>query len=156
LCARGPKGAEGREAQGKACSEDHGGECEQPTCHVASRLRIPRLRLRGRAAMMALRRRFRAETRPRSAAMSGTKVEQGTLLWVPSDERKQHSRLTDYTQWLRATRNVTCSDWHELHAFSVSDLPAFWQSIWDYFGVAAHAPASAVLRGTLPRVEWFP
>src|SRR5690606_31221208 len=35
-------------------------------------------------------------------------------------------------------------------------LPAFWQSIWDYFGVAAHAPASAVLRGTLPRVEWFP
>ncbi|MFO7178585.1 MAG: acetoacetate--CoA ligase [Pseudomonadota bacterium] len=88
--------------------------------------------------------------------MSAATTEQGRLLWAPSEERKQQSRLSDYARWLRATRNIDCRDWKELHAFSVGDLPAFWQSIWDYFGVTAHAPAEAVLRGTLPNVEWFP
>lgn len=84
-------------------------------------------------------------------------VVQGQRLWQPSPEHIQHSRLTHYLEWLRRARGLDFVDYHALWQWSVSDLDAFWQSIWDHFQVQSSSPHHAVLDNrTMPGAEWFP
>jgi acetoacetyl-CoA synthetase len=47
--------------------------------------------------------------------------------------------------------------YRDLWRWSTEDLPGFWQSIWDYYEVAAHEPPTAVLTDTtMPGTRWFP
>ncbi len=78
------------------------------------------------------------------------------VLWQPPADVGQTSRIGDYLRWVRETRGVTASDYHELWNWSVTDLTGFWQSIWDYFGVESATPYRAVVEGTLPDARWFP
>ena len=87
---------------------------------------------------------------------------EGELLWSPSAARRVEARVTDYVHWLRARRNLDLTDpfddasAHALWQWSVSDLDAFWASIWDYFDVQG-TPASEVLAGrAMPGAKWFP
>jgi acetoacetyl-CoA synthetase len=83
--------------------------------------------------------------------------EPGRLLWQPSPERVEASRLTAYRRWLTETHGVDASGYHELWRWSVTDLEGFWGSIWEYFGVEASAPYERVLGArSLPGAEWFP
>ncbi len=62
-----------------------------------------------------------------------------------------------YQHWLRDQRGLTFADYPALWQWSVDDLSAFWQSIWDYFDVQSPTPHSAVLvERTMPGAEWFP
>ena len=88
--------------------------------------------------------------------MNIASVREGDLLWTPSPERCEASRLAHYLRWLKRERGVDCADYAAAHDFSVRDLPAFWQSIWDYFEVIAHGRGSAVLEGAMPDARWFP
>jgi acetoacetyl-CoA synthetase len=86
-----------------------------------------------------------------------TDVREGDLLWAPSAEWAQATNLSAYMRWLRAERGLQLADYHELWRWSVTDLDAFWQSLWDYFGISASAPPSAVLgRRSMPGAQWFP
>ena len=45
----------------------------------------------------------------------------------------------------------------ELWQWSVTDLDAFWQAIWDYNHIVVAEPPRAVLGDkTMPGAEWFP
>jgi acetoacetyl-CoA synthetase len=67
------------------------------------------------------------------------------------------SRMGRYVAWLRNERGVDVADYAALWRWSVTDLPAFWQSIWDYFDVRAYTPPTAVLPdATMPGARWFP
>jgi acetoacetyl-CoA synthetase len=62
-----------------------------------------------------------------------------------------------YQDWLRTERGLVFDDYDALWQWSVSDLPAFWQSIWDYFGLESPTPHSAVLaHNVMPGADWFP
>ena len=62
-----------------------------------------------------------------------------------------------YQDWLRAQRGLAFSDYHALWQWSVTDLDAFWQSIWDYFDLRSPTPHSAVLQhNAMPGAIWFP
>jgi acetoacetyl-CoA synthetase len=62
-----------------------------------------------------------------------------------------------YQDWLRTQRGLVFDDYDALWQWSVSDLPAFWQSIWDYFGLESPTPHSAVLaHNVMPGADWFP
>ena len=50
-----------------------------------------------------------------------------------------------YQDWLRETRGLQFDSYDALWRWSVSDLDAFWQSIWDYFDVQSPTPHTAVL-----------
>ncbi|MCA0325553.1 MAG: acetoacetate--CoA ligase [Proteobacteria bacterium] len=66
-------------------------------------------------------------------------------------------RIRHYQNWLRDTRGLAFDDYHALWRWSVTDLDAFWQSIWDYFDVRSPTPHRAVLaRNVMPGAEWFP
>ncbi|MEG0445176.1 MAG: acetoacetate--CoA ligase [Comamonas sp.] len=62
-----------------------------------------------------------------------------------------------YQQWLQEQHGLSFADYDALWRWSVTDLDAFWQSIWDYFKLQSPTPHSAVLaRNTMPGARWFP
>jgi acetoacetyl-CoA synthetase len=66
-------------------------------------------------------------------------------------------QITLYQQWLRETRGLSFESYDALWRWSVDDLPAFWQSIWDYFDLQSPTPHTAVLAGgAMPAAQWFP
>jgi acetoacetyl-CoA synthetase len=84
-------------------------------------------------------------------------IREGSLLWEPSSEVIKNAELSQYMRWLAAERGFTFATYRELWQWSVSDLSGFWQSIWDYFGVRASAPATQVLGDRkMPGARWFP
>ncbi|HET9953998.1 MAG TPA: acetoacetate--CoA ligase [Polyangiaceae bacterium] len=87
--------------------------------------------------------------------MSRRVVAEGELLWAPSLNRVRSCRMSDYIGWLRHTRGYVFDDYPSLHAFSTQNLPCFWGSIWDYFGVRSESTVSERVRGTMPHVQWF-
>ena len=62
-----------------------------------------------------------------------------------------------YQNWLAEQRGLTFACYDALWQWSVNDLDAFWQSIWDYFEVQSPTPHTAVLaERTMPLAKWFP
>jgi acetoacetyl-CoA synthetase len=61
-----------------------------------------------------------------------------------------------YQEWLLANRGLSFDSYDALWQWSVTDLDAFWQSIWDYFDLQSPTPHSAVLaEGAMPGAQWF-
>ena len=56
-----------------------------------------------------------------------------------------------YQNWLAKQRGIAFDTYADLHHWSVTDLGAFWQSIWDYFDLQSPTPHSAVL--TQPHIS---
>lgn len=79
------------------------------------------------------------------------------LLWSPTPERISRSQMRRYMDWLSRERGLTFSDYDSLWRWSITDLDAFWASLWDYFDIKAYKPYRAVLaKRTMPGAEWFP
>ena len=66
------------------------------------------------------------------------------------------TRLALYQRWLSDNLGLQFATYEDLWAWSVSDLPAFWQSIWDYFEVQSPTPITSVLaESRMPGARWF-
>ena len=62
-----------------------------------------------------------------------------------------------YQTWLQNERGLQFETYDALWRWSVTDLEAFWQSIWDYFELQSPTPHSAVLlERRMPGAHWFP
>jgi acetoacetyl-CoA synthetase len=84
-------------------------------------------------------------------------ISEGTLLWTPSPERVAQAHLTRFAHWLRRERGLAFPDFASLWQWSVSEIEAFWQAIWDYFDVRASSPPECVLASrAMPGAQWFP
>ncbi len=65
-------------------------------------------------------------------------------------------QIRRYQDWLRAQRGLDFDSYDALWQWSVTDLPAFWQSIWDYYGLRSPTPHSSVLaQRKMPGARWF-
>lgn len=61
-----------------------------------------------------------------------------------------------YQDWLEFRHGLTFKSYDELWRWSVSDLPAFWQSVWDWFELQSPTPHRAVLADDrMPGARWF-
>jgi acetoacetyl-CoA synthetase len=81
----------------------------------------------------------------------------GELLWEPSAELVERSRLTEFMRWLEHERGLSFGGYAELWQWSVDDLEGFWGAIWDLFGVQADGERGAVLGSReMPGASWFP
>ncbi|MEO8855947.1 MAG: acetoacetate--CoA ligase, partial [Burkholderiaceae bacterium] len=61
-----------------------------------------------------------------------------------------------YQDWLQQHRGLSFDSYDALWHWSVSDLDAFWQSIWDYFDLHSPTPYRAVLSDArMPGARWF-
>ena len=62
-----------------------------------------------------------------------------------------------YQDWLREGHGLFFDNYDALWRWSITDLDAFWQSVWDYFGMQSPTPHSAVLAANvMPGAVWFP
>ncbi|HEY0877500.1 MAG TPA: acetyl-coenzyme A synthetase N-terminal domain-containing protein, partial [Zeimonas sp.] len=85
------------------------------------------------------------------------RVREGELLWTPDPQRIASTRLVEYTGWLERGRGLVFADYAALHRWSVTDLDAFWRSIFEYFEVRSSTPVGPVFaRREMPGAEWFP
>ena len=65
-------------------------------------------------------------------------------------------QITRYRQWLAAERGRSFDGYDALWRWSVTDLDAFWQSIWDYLDLRSPTPHTAVLaENVMPGARWF-
>ena len=68
-------------------------------------------------------------------------------------------QITLYQGWLSEQRGLSFQTYDDLWKWSVTDLDAFWQSIWDYFNLQSSTPYSAVCNrpasGRMVDVTWF-
>ena len=77
-------------------------------------------------------------------------------LWRPSPERIARAGITRYLAWLERERGVAFGDYESLWQWSVTELGAFWRSVWDFCGVIAHRPYERVIdRQVMPGAKWF-
>ena len=84
------------------------------------------------------------------------------VLWRPPADVRSTTRIGAYLGWLERELGLRFTDYSRLWEWSVTDLDAFWGSIWDHFGVQAASPPERVLgnadgsgRG-MPGARWFP
>ncbi|MDN5910260.1 MAG: acetoacetate--CoA ligase [Brevibacterium sp.] len=78
-------------------------------------------------------------------------------LWRPSSERIEASEIRRYQTWLQRTQGITTNSFDELHAWSIDDIDAFWESIWDYFSVVGDRGTGPVRTGSdMPSTRWLP
>jgi acetoacetyl-CoA synthetase len=77
----------------------------------------------------------------------------GQVLWRPSSDRAAATALARFA----GRPPESAEDYHELWQWSVRDLPAFWQRVWDHTGVVASSEAETVMAGSeMPGTQWFP
>jgi acetoacetyl-CoA synthetase len=61
-----------------------------------------------------------------------------------------------YQDWLREQRGLSFDSYDALWRWSVTELEAFWQSIWDYYELQSPTPHAAVLaERRMPGARWF-
>ncbi len=83
-------------------------------------------------------------------------VTEGTLLWQPSAAVMERTNLRRYMTWLEQQCGLAFQSYQELWRWSVTDLDAFWESIWQYFEIEASRPYTRVLGDrTMPGADWF-
>jgi acetoacetyl-CoA synthetase len=77
-------------------------------------------------------------------------------LWRPSPERVAAAPITRYLKRLEQTRGLSFADYESLWQWSVAELEAFWESVWQFVGVRAHSPYRQVLQErVMPGAKWF-
>ncbi|MBC5782544.1 acetoacetate--CoA ligase [Ramlibacter sp. USB13] len=65
-------------------------------------------------------------------------------------------QIRRYQEWLRRERGLAFGDYQALWEWSVRDLPAFWQSVWDYYRLESPTPHRQVLaEEKMPGARWF-
>lgn len=84
------------------------------------------------------------------------RIQEGTLLWEPTQERKENSNLNHFMVWLQQNRNLSFDSYDKLWDWSVTELEAFWEAMWEYFDIESSTPYQSVLSARhMPGAKWF-
>lgn len=78
------------------------------------------------------------------------------ILWQPTPERAAGSRMADYTRFLAEKKGLEFADYNAMWTWSVTEIEAFWGTIWDFFEIPFSQSYSAVLdQRIMPGAKWF-
>jgi acetoacetyl-CoA synthetase len=78
------------------------------------------------------------------------------LLWQPPSRVADESNLAEYVRWLKRHKSLSFPDYHGLWEWSTTETEAFWQSMWEYFGIMADGTLSTIVSpDPMPRTKWF-
>ena len=78
------------------------------------------------------------------------------LLWKPTDEQIKRTQMHAFM--VKAAKKYGFQpDYPSMHKWSVEHRDCFWQEMWDYAGIQAIKPATAVQTGRgMLGTKWFP
>jgi acetoacetyl-CoA synthetase len=78
-------------------------------------------------------------------------------LWRPTPESLERAEMTRYLRGLQERTGRTFGSYDELWQWSIEDLPGFWASVWDHYGLDRVSSYDAVLgEDRMPGAVWFP
>ncbi|MCP4416093.1 MAG: AMP-binding protein, partial [Chloroflexi bacterium] len=84
-------------------------------------------------------------------------MNKGNLLWQPSAQVLENANMTRFMRWLAAEKNLAFSSYDGLWKWSVTELGAFWHSIWEFCNVKASRRGEVALAAEgMPGAVWFP
>ena len=84
-------------------------------------------------------------------------IEQPAIMWKPTQEQHDSSRLWDFRNWVAETTGKELNDYRQIWRWSVDELSTFWDSVRRYFGVIGDnftGPVYQADRFTTTR--WYP
>jgi len=83
-------------------------------------------------------------------------IQEGDLLWEPSDTFKEAACISRFQRWLETSKGLSFGSYEALWQWSVDDIEAFWEAVWEYFNVRSSTPYQRVLgERTMPGARWF-
>lgn len=79
-------------------------------------------------------------------------------LWTPSAEQIETSNMTALRRLLEDRHGVSLPDYETLHAFSINEMEAFWDTFWDFAGIRAETKGDRILidADKMPGAAFFP
>ena len=81
---------------------------------------------------------------------------QSEFIWTPSSARIANARITHYQQFLTASHGLKFANYEALWQWSITEIEAFWQSIWDFHQLESPTPYASVLaQRKMPGAKWF-
>jgi acetoacetyl-CoA synthetase len=84
-------------------------------------------------------------------------VEEGAVLWEPSEAQRRRAQITRYLDWLRTAKGLDFPSYEALWRWSVSDLDAFWGTILEFFDLAGGVrPAPVLAERRVMGARWCP
>lgn len=85
-----------------------------------------------------------------------SEAKEGSILWVPSQERREAANLTKYMAWLKENKDLKLGFYSDLWEWSTDNAADFWESLWEYFEIAHSKPYNQVLASDkMPGARWF-
>ncbi|PHS71705.1 MAG: acetoacetate--CoA ligase [Cycloclasticus sp.] len=78
-------------------------------------------------------------------------------LWKPSQSRIERSQVWQFAQTINQRYNLSLNSYSELYDWSIDNIPAFWQNIWESNDVIHSTPYSSVVDDIhkMPGATWF-
>lgn len=78
------------------------------------------------------------------------------ILWEPPADVLTTSEIGRYVAWLDRHKGLAFDTYDALWRWSVAELAAFWDSVWEYFEIKAAAGYTETLsREQMPHTRWF-
>ena len=81
-----------------------------------------------------------------------------TLLWRPSKERVEQSRMLAFMRRLEKRHGLNISGYRALHQWSVEKPEVFWDELWQFLGIRSTENYTSVVDDLtkFPGAKWFP
>ncbi len=77
-------------------------------------------------------------------------------LWVPSPEAAAKTRMARFIDFVNAERGLQLQNYDQLYEWSITEIPAFWESVWRFSGILHSLPYRTVLEHpVMPGARWF-
>ena len=79
-------------------------------------------------------------------------------LWEPSPEQIQKESITVFISQIEKSENITFRDFHEFRAWTVENIPIFWEKVSEFCCVHFSKKADSVVQDikAMPGARWFP
>lgn len=78
-------------------------------------------------------------------------------LWTPSPEAVRSSEMVRFMEQANLRFGLSLADYRQLHRWSVDNIPAFWELVWDYCGVIGEKGTPLLSDGNrMPGAKFFP
>lgn len=80
-----------------------------------------------------------------------------TPLWIPSLERQQNANLTRFIEIVNQRFGTHHATYSDVYHWSVTHIPAFWETLWDFAAMRASQPYTQVVDdlNNFPGARWF-
>ncbi len=80
-----------------------------------------------------------------------------TPLWIPSLERQQNANLTRFIEIVNQRFGTPLATYSDVYHWSVTHIPAFWETLWDFAAMRASQPYAQVVDdlNRFPGARWF-